>query len=129
MQARIAKPFIPLGLLSITTFAQPSFEVADVRINKSGEARMAVDMAPGGKLTMHNVPMRVMLMLAYHVRADALVDTPAWIGADRFDVIAKAPETASPAEMRRMLQALLAERFKLVIHTPIKRSCRPSRFS
>ncbi len=120
------KLLVSLGLLTGCTpsFSQAqsasSFEVADVRINKSGEVRMAVDMAPGGKLTMHNVPMRVMLMLAYHVRADALVDAPAWIGADRFDVVAKAPETASPDEMRRMLQALLAERFKLVVHTDQK---------
>jgi uncharacterized protein (TIGR03435 family) len=104
---------------SVAALAQappPSFEVADVKINKSGEVRMTVDMQPGGKLIMHNVPMRVMLALAYHVRPDAMTNEPAWLGSDRFDVIAKAPQTASPDQMRQMLKTLLAERFKLAVH-------------
>ena len=121
-----SKLLVSLGVLAACsqsfsqTPAAASFEVADVKINKSGEVRMAVDMAPGGKLTMHNVPMRVMLMLAYHVRADALTNGPAWLGSDRFDVVAKATQTASPDEMRRMLQTLLADRFKLIVHTEEK---------
>jgi hypothetical protein len=53
-------PHVALLLLSIPVFSQapPAFEVADVKPNKSGEVPMAVDMQPGGKLVMHNVPMR-----------------------------------------------------------------------
>jgi len=81
---------------------------------------MAVDMQPGGKLTMRNVPSRVILMLAYHVRAEALTGGPAWLESDRFDIVAKASERASPDEMRRMLQTLLADRFTLAVHTDQK---------
>ncbi len=101
-------------------FQPPSFEVADVKINKSGEPRMMVDMLPGGKLTIRNVPMKVILMLAWHVRADALFGAPSWLESDRFDIVAKAPQTASTDEMRRMLQTLLAERFNLTVHTDQK---------
>jgi uncharacterized protein (TIGR03435 family) len=93
-----------------------SFEVADVKVNKSGEVRMAVDFQAGGRLDMHNVPLKVMIIMAYHVRADALSGGPGWLESERFDVVAKAAQTTSPDEMRRMLQTLLAERFKLAIH-------------
>lgn len=95
---------------------QLSFEVADVKVNKSGETRLAVDFQGGGKLSMRNVPMRVLIMFAYHVRADAVEGWPSWFESDRFDVVAKAAQTTPPDDLRRMLQALLAERFKLVVH-------------
>jgi uncharacterized protein (TIGR03435 family) len=108
-------------LSSMPAFGQsqtpPSFEVADVKVNKSGEARMAVDFQPGGKLSMRNVPMKVMIVMAYHIRPDALTGGPGWLESDRFDVVAKALQTTSPDELRIMLRTLLAERFKLAIHT------------
>jgi uncharacterized protein (TIGR03435 family) len=103
-----------------TPAALPSFEVAAVTANKSGELRMAVDVQPGGKLTMHNVPMKVLIMFAWHLRADALSGGPGWIESERFDVVAKAPEKAPQDEIRRMLQTLLAERFKLAVHADQK---------
>jgi uncharacterized protein (TIGR03435 family) len=114
-----------LFLSSIPAFSQsqtpaPSFEVADVKVNKSGEARMAVDFLPGGRLSMRNVPMKVMIMMAYHVRPDAVTGGPDWLGSDRFDIVAKALQTTSPDELRRMLRTLLAERFKLAVHTDQK---------
>jgi uncharacterized protein (TIGR03435 family) len=110
-----------LFLSSIPAFSQsqtapPSFEVADVKVNKSGEARMAVDFLPGGRLSMRNVPMKVMIMLAYHARPDAVTGGPDWLGSDRFDIVAKALQTTSQDDFRRMLQTLLAERFKPAVH-------------
>jgi uncharacterized protein (TIGR03435 family) len=99
---------------------QLSFEVADVKVNKSGESRMAVDFQGGGRLSMRNVPMRVLIMFAYHVRAEGVEGWPSWFESDRFDVVAKAAQTTAPDDLRRMLQTLLAERFKLVVHTDQK---------
>jgi uncharacterized protein (TIGR03435 family) len=96
-----------------------AFEVAEVKPNKSGEVRLAVDLQPGGRLVMHNVPMKVMIMFAYHLRPEA-VSGPPWLESERFDLVAKAPETASPNDLRRMLQTLLGERFKLAVHTESK---------
>jgi uncharacterized protein DUF3738 len=118
---RIASPVL-LVLSATSAFCQPpAFEVADVKVNNSGEVRMVVDMLPGGKLTMRNVPMKVMLMFAYHVRGEALTAGPPWLETDRFDVVAKAPEHASPDEMRRMLQTLSAG--------PVRRCCPPKKGS
>ena len=100
--------------------APPAFEVADVKANKSGDVRMAIDLQPGGKLTMRNVPMKVMIVFAWHLRPEALAGGPPWLDSERFDVVAKAPETAPPDDIRRMVRTLLAERFKLVVHTEQK---------
>ncbi len=96
--------------------ATPSFEVADVKANQSGELRMSVDFAAGAKFTAHNVPMKILIALAYHVRPDAVTEGPGWLASSRYDVVAKASQTSSPEDLRRMLQGLLAERFKLVVH-------------
>src|SRR5438477_3131690 len=98
-----------------TPSAAPSFEVADVKVNNSGEMQMAIDLQPGGRLIMRNVPMKVMIMFAYHVRPEAVTKAPGWIESDRYDVVAKATPGTPPDDIRRMVQALLAERFKLVV--------------
>ena len=46
-----------------------------------------------------------------------MVGGPSWLTSDRFDIVAKAPDNASPEQMPLMLRALLADRFKLVVHT------------
>jgi uncharacterized protein (TIGR03435 family) len=57
-----------------------------------------------------------MVAMANHVRPDAVTGGPAWIDSDRFDIVAKAGQTTPPDDLRQMLQTLLAERFKLVVH-------------
>ena len=47
---------------------------------------------------------------------DLIVGGPAWLERNRFDIAAKAPQDTSPANVRLMLQDLLAERFKLAVH-------------
>jgi uncharacterized protein (TIGR03435 family) len=98
----------------------PSFEAADVKPNKSGETRMAVDFQPGGKFTARNVPMKNLIALAYGVRPEAVQAAPGWVESERYDVVAKASQSVKPEEIRRMVQSLLAERFKLAAHTDSK---------
>ena len=62
-----------------------------------------------------------LIRTAYAVDADKVYGGPSWLDYDRFDVIAKAPATARPDAVKLMLQALLADRFKLVV----KRERRP----
>lgn len=117
--------FVLLFLSAVTAFSQTqtmplSFEVADVQVNKSGETRLAVDMQGGGRFTMHNVPMKVMIQMAYKVRPEAVTGGPSWLDSDRYDVVAKAAQTTPPEDLRRMLQTLLAERFHLVVHSEEK---------
>jgi uncharacterized protein (TIGR03435 family) len=71
---------------------------------------------PGGRFTVRNIPLRMLIRTAYQIQDDQIVDAPDWIGTDRFDITAKAEDGSSPADLAPMLQALLTERFKLAFH-------------
>ena len=66
-------------LLLLFQTTPPAFEVADVKPNKSGQIRMAVDFQPGGRLSAVNVPLKVLIALAYKVRPDAVTGGPAYL--------------------------------------------------
>ena len=78
---------------------------------------------PGGRFVAQQQSLRDLIALAYKVRESQIIGGPAWIGSDRFDVNAKATRELPPfsptgeiGPLERMLQALLADRFKLVAH-------------
>ena len=54
------------------------------------------------------------------VQDDKIVGGPAWAGLDKFDILANAPAKATSADLRAMLQNLLADRFSLKVHKDIK---------
>ena len=95
----------------------PTFEVASVKPNKSGDQRVMMQLPPTGRLTATNISLRLLLRQAYDVQDFQIVGGPNWLNSDRFDIVAKAPEgMTSPEQIRPMLRALLADRFKLVAH-------------
>ncbi len=57
-----------------------------------------------------------LIRIAYGVDASKIVGGPSWLELDRFDVAGKAPESIPPETIKLMLQALLADRFKLALH-------------
>lgn len=57
------------------------------------------------------------LILAPNERSEILASLPKWVGADRFEITARAPVSdPTKDQMRLMVQSLLAERFGLVLH-------------
>lgn len=101
----------------------PSFEVASVKPNKSGDQRVMLGIQPGGRFTATNVPLRMLIRNAYQLQDFQLVGGPGWLTSDRFDVLAKAdgdlpftPLGGPPGPVQFMLKNLLAERFKLAVH-------------
>jgi uncharacterized protein (TIGR03435 family) len=64
---------------------------------------------------MRNVNLTMMVAWAYDVQRPQ-VAAPEWTNSVRYDVLAKAGQPASDAELRQMLQALLMERFQLKLH-------------
>jgi uncharacterized protein (TIGR03435 family) len=91
------------------------FEVASVKVNKSGPTRMGMRTLPGS-FTVTNLPLRMLITQAYRVSGYQLVGGPDWLDSERFDIIAKAPEGSRPDQTMLMLRGLLAERFKLKLH-------------
>ena len=100
----------------------PSFEVASVKANKSGNIGMiSMRMLPTS-FNATNVPVQMLLTQAYRMRQFQIQGAPAWLNSDRFDFNAKAPEGTKPDQLMLMVRSLLAERFKLVAHTETKES-------
>jgi uncharacterized protein (TIGR03435 family) len=94
----------------------PAFEVADVHVSKPG-TRQQGGFIPGGRVELHGLSMIDLITLAYSIDDNMISGAPNWMGSAHFDVNAKAGRTASEETMRLMLRSLLADRFKLKIHT------------
>jgi uncharacterized protein (TIGR03435 family) len=72
---------------------------------------------PGGRLVGTNVTVPVLVRLAYNLRLFRLiVDGPDWTRSEHFDVETSAQGDPDSDQIRLMVQSLLADRFKLVVH-------------
>jgi uncharacterized protein (TIGR03435 family) len=115
-----------VALLSGVAFGQsaealPAFELADIHASRQTNTILTQGMRggvlrAGGRYELTNATMVDLIRTAYGVDADKVLSGPSWLESDRFDVIAKAPPRATPESVKLMLQALLADRFKLVLH-------------
>ena len=107
--------------------AKLEFDVASVRPSAPLDMqKMAADMQAGkmprmgahvdGLLAEYNyMSLKDLVAAAYKVK-DYQITCPDWMGTARFDISARMPEGSSKDDAPKMLQALLADRFKLVIH-------------
>ena len=98
---------------------QPAFEVASVKLNKL-DTRGFIGAVPGrGGFTGFkgaSVRLIVLVMQAYNVADWQISGLPDWAQSDGFEIDAKAENPTSYAQIRLMLQSLLADRFKLLVH-------------
>jgi uncharacterized protein (TIGR03435 family) len=100
--------------------AQPAgsaFEVASVRPSQAGNEK-TVESGPGS-LTMRSISLTRCIAWAYEVE-EYQVSGPGWMNDARFEVLGKSSTPAKEPELRRMLQTLLADRFKLALHRQTK---------
>ncbi len=104
--------------------ALPRFEVVSIKPNAQGGSDIQglgiVRVLPGGRLSAEKAQLRYLIQNAYGLRAFQLTGGPGWIDSAHFDIEAKADGDPSPAQMRLMMQALLADRFKLTAHRETK---------
>ncbi len=107
-----------------TSPAPATFEVASVRVSQIGKAggegsrRESIQYSPDS-VTMRNVSFRSSIRWAYHVM-DYQITGPDWLATERYDIAAKSAAQVTEDQLRVMLQALLAERFKLALHRQTK---------
>jgi uncharacterized protein (TIGR03435 family) len=94
-----------------------TFEVADVHVSPHRDnPYMRVSMSHD-RLALRDATMVDLIAIAYNVDSLSVLQGPAWLDLDHFDIIAKAPRTTSEDGFRLMLGALLADRFQLVVHS------------
>jgi len=98
-----------------------SFEVASIKPAAPQEmGRIRIGMSVDeGMLRYTNVSLRDVIRTAYKVK-EFQIEGPDWLGGERFDIQAKFPAGATEEQVPEMLQALLSERFKLVLHRDTK---------
>ena len=70
---------------------------------------------PQPRLRLQSVPLIALIQLAYDVKNYQIEGGPTWVGSERYDVEATVVGQATIDQMRPMLRALLADRFKLTI--------------
>ena len=107
-----------------TDTSQATFEAVSIKPNKSGDNRLGIRPEPGGRFLATNVTGETLIHIAYStlLKPIKLIGGPSWMTSEHFDIEAKAEGNASMDEMRPMLQAMLADRFKLVVHHETRQS-------
>jgi uncharacterized protein (TIGR03435 family) len=109
----------------------PAFEVASIKPNNSGDGRIMMQNQPGRYIAT-NVTLRLLIRNAYQLQDFQITGGPSWLASDHFDINAKVPDGframappapgSGPGPLQLMIRALLAERFKLVVHNDTKES-------
>jgi uncharacterized protein (TIGR03435 family) len=103
------------------TPAQPlAFEAASVKPVASPNSGDSNYHIATGSLTLENYTLRDCIGFAYEVNYNQVAGGPKWMNSDAYDIRAKAAGPAKDAELRLMLQSLLAERFHLATHRESK---------
>jgi uncharacterized protein (TIGR03435 family) len=96
------------------------FDVASVKKNPTGGARVSIETPPG-RFQATNTPLRFLIRWSHRIAEPRILDGPDWIGVDRFDVTASAPAEGWTGERtRQMVRTLLADRFGLITHTEMR---------
>jgi uncharacterized protein (TIGR03435 family) len=94
-----------------------TFEVATVKINRSGERRPRLTVVPAaGRMTLTNISVQELIQDAYGLAFPSLLANVPESASQRVDVIAKAPSPVPVTVLQHMLQPLLADYFKLSTH-------------
>jgi uncharacterized protein (TIGR03435 family) len=93
---------------------QQAFEAASIKPTQSMGDGSSFARRPG-LLTVKNASLQDLICEAYGVDA-AQVIGQGWLKPERYDIVAKSPAGVTQSERPAMLQAMLAERFKLAVH-------------
>lgn len=100
-----------------TTASAPRFEVASIKLNKSGDLYQNPGLPTQGKrFAMTNMPLQFLVTLAFGLKDSELSGAPSWLHTERYDVEAEAGTNISPEDLRPEVQTLLEDRLQLKWH-------------
>jgi uncharacterized protein (TIGR03435 family) len=111
------------AVFSQTPAGRPEFEVASVKPSvESANAMANVSRGlhiDGAMVSFNGMPLKWYIHYAYTVK-ESQVSGPDWLNSERVDIVAKLPAGAPRDQIPAMMQALLADRFKLTLHRESK---------
>ena len=112
--------------LSSLAFAQstetkPAFQIADVHVSlPTRNPFMRNPAIRGGRYEVRFATMVDLIRTAWGIAAEKVVGGPNWLEYLSFDVMAKPLAGTTVETAKPMLQSLLEDRFKLVVHNDTK---------
>ena len=137
-QQRRKRRFIATGLMvciclssrctGAQTVAGVVFDVATVKpTNPVNDGHTHINYPAGGVFSASNITLAALMEWAYEMPQKQILDGPGWMGTERFDVQAKSDAETDKrlrgmssederALKRRMVQALLEDRFAMKLH-------------
>ena len=107
----------------------PKFEVVSIKPSHEGAGLFRVGLQPSGRFVAGNITVRFLLELAYGLKDAQILGAPHWIESESFNIEAKPDDAFIDQKLSRdershqislMMQALLADRFKLALHHETK---------
>ena len=98
--------------------ANPVFEVATIKPHDPNGRGFSLLVGPGGGLTTTGTSLSDLIVFAYGIHTRQIINGPAWLESERFDITAKPDQEGMPSQpqLRTEMQKLLAERFQLTFH-------------
>jgi uncharacterized protein (TIGR03435 family) len=97
-----------------------AFDVASVKPNLSGGGNFSMGTSRG-RLTATNVPVRMLVLKAFHAKEFQVSGEPGWFGTERYDIVAKIENAGiSDDDLWLLLEPLMVDRFKLRFHRETK---------
>jgi uncharacterized protein (TIGR03435 family) len=103
----------------------PVFEVATIKpTGPSSDGHTHINYPTGDRFSASNITIRALMQWAYDMPETQILDDPPWLASTRFDIQAKADGDQIKGLTgeqdrdlkRRMVQALLVDRFQLKLH-------------
>jgi uncharacterized protein (TIGR03435 family) len=93
------------------------FDAASVKANTSGLNDSSIEQSVS-RVTVRNETLRGIVFFAYGLAwgRDYALSGPAWLDAEKFDIVATYPAGTASSRIEEMMQTLLGERFGLKTH-------------
>lgn len=94
------------------------FEVVSLKPSTGHDPGGGIRPAPGGqRYVAVNCPIKLMIQVAFRVKAEQIAGGPSWLDTDLFDMEGRAEKPSSADELHVMLMNMLTDRLHLKFHS------------
>ncbi len=112
-----AIPDPPRPPVRMAASANPTFEVATIKPSDPGRPGKLFTVRGRDVITI-NTTLNDLITMAYNLHVRQITGGPAWLDSDKYDLTGRpdVPGQPSVAQLKTMIQKLLADRFQLKFH-------------
>src|SRR5215471_10857165 len=110
-----------IAVVAIPMFSQspaagrPQFEVVSVKVSPPPLTQIGVTNR-GGRFVATGFSLKMLVGRGYALPEARVLGGPGWVESERYDIEAKAPDSAAPNQLASMILSLLEDRFRLKAH-------------